>query len=71
MILGACKNLGVTQDYVLHSMTYENMIMYGFATPTYDLDDKDDWDESLDANNPDNFKGLAEGDVTNPFKGLK
>jgi hypothetical protein len=71
MILGACKNLGVTPDYVLHSMTYENMIMYGFATPTYDLDDKDDWDESLDANNPDNFKGLAEGDVTNPFKGLK
>ena len=71
MILGACKNLGVTPDYVLHAMTYENMIMYGFATPTYDLDDKDDWDESLDANNPDNFKGLAEGDVTNPFKGLK
>jgi len=70
MILGACKNLGVTPDYVLHSMTYENMIMYGFATPIYDSDE-DDWDESLDANNPNNFKGLAEGDVTNPFKGLK
>lgn len=70
MILGVCKNLGVTPDYVLHSMTYENMIMYGFATPTYD-DEKDDWDESLDANNPENFKGASEGVVTNPFKGIR
>jgi len=46
------------------------MIMYGFATPTYD-DDKDDWDESLDANNPENFKGASEGVVTNPFKGIR
>ena len=35
-------------------MSYENLIMYGCAAPHYD-DDEDNWDESLDANNPDNF----------------
>ena len=35
-------------------MSYENLLMYGYAAPSYD-DEEDDWDESLDANNPDNF----------------
>lgn len=40
-------------------MTYENTMMYSLATPLYD-DEKEDesvskFDESLDANNPDNF----------------
>lgn len=35
-------------------MSYANLIMYGHAAPYYD-DVEDDWDESLDANNPDNF----------------
>lgn len=67
MILGMCKNLGVTPDYVLHGMTYENLIMYGYATPTFDDDDSTAFDESKDANNPNNFKNLKEGIVTNPF----
>lgn len=33
--------------------------MYQRATPLYD-DEKDDWDESKDANNPDNFKSDKE-----------
>lgn len=36
-------------------MSYQNIIMYGAATPSYD-DEKDDFDDSIDANNPDNFK---------------
>lgn len=71
MILGVCKNLGVSPDYVLHQMTYENVIMYGFATPVYDPDDKNDWDPSLDANDPSNIKnGNESGVVTNPFKDM-
>ena len=34
------------------------MLMYGYATPEYDYSKKDEkqWDDRLDANNPDNFK---------------
>lgn len=56
-MLGVAKNLGVTHDYVLDELTYENMMMYNMATPSYD-DEKEEevlFDESLDANNPDNF----------------
>ena len=30
------------------------MVLYTKAMPYYD-DEKDDWDDSIDANNPDNF----------------
>ena len=54
--MGMCKTLGVSPDYVLN-MTYENFLMYGYATPTYDTDDEENnWDASKDANNPDNFE---------------
>lgn len=53
--------MGVTPDYVLYEMTWQNALMYGYAQPNYD----DDWDESIDANNVKNeFK---EGVVKNPF----
>lgn len=68
MILGMCKDLGVTPEYVLHEMTYENLLMYGYATPVLDLEDKkDDWDPALDANNPENNREQSDGIVTNPF----
>lgn len=54
MIYGWAKLLNTTPDYVLYEMSYENLLMYGYAAPSYD-DEEDDWDESLDANNPDNF----------------
>lgn len=61
MILGVCKNLGVTPEYALYEMSYANAVMYNKVTPTYE-DTKqeksnDKWDESLDADNPDNFIG--------------
>ena len=38
-------------------MSYENLLLYSAATPGYDdvKEEEDTWDESLDANNPDNF----------------
>lgn len=57
------KNLGVTPDYVLNEMSYINVPMYGYATPRYDSKKRkeaDEWDDSIDANNPDNFNGSDE-----------
>jgi len=55
------KNLGVSPDYVLNEMSYENLIMYGNATPTYDSERTEEkWDDSLDANNPANFSQETE-----------
>ena len=60
--MGVCSSLGVTPDYVLYEMTWQNTLMYGYAQPNYD---DDDWDESINANNPkNNFK---EAVVKNPF----
>lgn len=58
VIYCTAKNLGVSPDYVLNDLSYINMLMYGYATPEYDYNKKDekDWDDRLDANNPDNFK---------------
>lgn len=48
-------------DYVLNEMSYENILMYTHAMPSYDSDNEsDEWDESIDANNPDNFNGKDE-----------
>jgi hypothetical protein len=51
------KNLGVSLDYILNEMSYENLIMYGYAIPSYEPKSKEekDWDDRLDANNPNNF----------------
>lgn len=54
MIYSWAKIFGTTPDYVLYEISYENLIMYGCAIPRYN-DEKDDWDPSIDANNPDNF----------------
>lgn len=68
MILGMCKNLKVTPDYILYNMTYENLLLYGYATPVYDPDDKEEFDESIDANDPKNAGKLGTTEkVTNPF----
>jgi hypothetical protein len=34
-------------------------VLYTKATPYYD-DEKDEWDDSLDANNPNNFSNTEE-----------
>ncbi len=69
MILAMCKNVGVTPHYVLHETTYENLVLYGYATPVYDSDDKDEFDERIDANDPRLAERLMGGTrkVVNPF----
>jgi hypothetical protein len=62
VVLGASKNLGVTPDYILYGMTYENLILYSMTIPEMDFDkdkkkENDRWTEEcdrLDANVPDN-----------------
>lgn len=62
-----CKTLGVTPDYVLN-MKYENFLMYGYATPTYDDDDKEqEWDQRKDANDPNNFSDNDEEEFVKTF----
>lgn len=55
MIYGWAKMFNTTPDYVLYEMSHENLLMYSYATPSYDNEDSEEWDDSLDANNPDNF----------------
>lgn len=52
------KNLGVSPSYVLNELSYINLLMYGHATPQYNPKSKEEqeWDDSIDANNPNNFK---------------
>ncbi len=67
MILGVCKNIGCTPDYALYEMSYANVTLYSRATPTYeDIKEskgKKKFDESLDANNPDNFNMQGEEEI--------
>lgn len=62
MIIGWAKNLNTTPEYILHGISYENLLLYSKATPCYD-DEKDKWDASLDANNPDNFKTATNKEI--------
>ncbi len=44
-------------------MSYENATLYGYAAPYYDYDKdnrKDEWNDSIDANNPENFKQIKQ-----------
>lgn len=56
------KSFGVSFDYVLYDLSYYNMLMYGFATPSYNSkkDKEEPWDDSIDANNPDNFSDTSD-----------
>ena len=63
------KNLCVCPDYVLHELTFENLILYSNAMPVYDSSDPREephWDERLDANTPGRI-ALPDGIVTDPF----
>ncbi len=51
--------MNTTPDYILYEMSFMNAVMYSAATPAYN-DERDDWDESIDANNPKNFKNTNE-----------
>lgn len=63
MVYGWSKLFDTTPDYVLYEMSYENLIMYSCAVPHYDDEKEKEWDESLDANNPNNFMNDNESEV--------
>ena len=62
-MLGIAKIFGVSPEYALYEMSYVNAIMYSRAVPMPgDRDeaaDKPLYDDSKDANNPDNFKDFT------------
>lgn len=49
-------------DYVLYEMSYENIVLYGATIPSFDNDKKegDTKDETLSADNPDDYKKIRE-----------
>ncbi|MBR4366953.1 MAG: hypothetical protein IKP43_09255 [Bacteroidaceae bacterium] len=68
-MLSVCKNLGVTPDYVFHSLSFENLLLYCHATPVYPIAEGNDdsrWSSRHDANTPGNIT-LPDGLVTDPF----
>jgi hypothetical protein len=55
--------LGVTEKYALYNISYVNAVMYSRALPMPDDEKEDDkplYDDSKDANNPDNFKDFTD-----------
>lgn len=58
-MIGWSKAFGLTINEVLYDMSYRNLILYSAAMPHVD-DVVDDWDESLDANDPRNCGGADE-----------
>lgn len=63
MIYGWAQALHCTPEYILHQISYENLVLYSSAAPSYDIKDKEEeWDDSIDANNPDNFNNSNDTD---------
>ena len=55
--------MGVTEKYALYNISYVNAVMYSRALPMPDDEKEDDkplYDDSKDANNPDNFKDFTD-----------
>ena len=55
VVLGWAKNLNMSPHEVLYDISYANILLYMKATPCWN-DKKDDWDASIDACDPKNFK---------------
>jgi hypothetical protein len=52
------KAYRLAPDYILYQMSYINVALYSSVLPSYDEKKKEneqDFDESKDANDPDNF----------------
>lgn len=69
VVAGVCKNLTLTPDYVLHEMSYTNIMMYSSVLPSYEdyknskQSDRPKFDASKDANNPDLFNNSDQDEV--------
>ena len=60
MIWSLSQSTGLSIDDILYKWSFENVLLFSRATPSYDTDEKEEkqeekWDPALDANNPDNF----------------
>ena len=64
VIYGWAQALHVTPDYILHDISYENLLLYSQASPSYSTNktQEEEWDDSIDANNPENFKSKTDND---------
>lgn len=62
MIYAWTQAFNTTPEYILHGISYKNLILYSSAAPSYGdtKDGGDEWDDSIDANNPDNFNNNEE-----------
>lgn len=53
----------MTPDYILHNISYQNLLLYAAATPSYDTNKEKkegqnedlEWGGPLDWSNPENF----------------
>lgn len=68
MIYGWAQSLNATPEYILHEISYQNLVLYSSAAPSYSSKEKEEeWDDSIDANNPDNFNGSQYTDEDEEF----
>lgn len=67
MIWSLSQSTGLSIDDILYKWSFENVLLFSRATPSYDTDEKEEkneeelnpnlkeWNPALDANDPDNF----------------
>lgn len=59
MIWNLTQVTGLSIEDILYKWSFENVLLFSRSTPSYDLDKEskkdDEWDASLDANDPNNF----------------
>lgn len=61
MIYGWTQSFYTTPEYILHGISYKNLILLNAAAPSYYSGAKEEeWDDSVDANNPENFNNDQE-----------
>ena len=63
LVYNLSQSTGIPVYDVLYKWSFENILLFSRATPSYDVEEEKEekeWDERLDANNPDNFKNDAD-----------
>lgn len=54
--------LHCSPDVVIYEMSFANLALYSAAMPRFD-DKKEEWDDKLDACNPENFKSFNDDEI--------
>lgn len=59
MIYNLSQITGISIHDVLYTWSFENLLLFSRATPSYETNNEEkekiEWDDRLDANNPENF----------------